>query len=82
MPVPGSPGTDSPDANLLDVSVLNEIVSKLRKELEDKYLKEIQDLKDFVQQVTGGAPILNAMSKKFGEDEMLKPIDSNDIKKT
>ena len=81
MPVPGSPGTDSPDANLLDVSVLNEIVSKLRKELEDKYLKEIQDLKDFVQQVTGGAPILNAMSKKFGEDEMLKPIDSKDIKK-
>ena len=44
-------------------------------------MKEIQDLKDFVQQVTGGAPILNAMSKKFGEDEMLKPIDSKDIKK-
>ena len=46
-----APVLESPDANVPYVFVLEEMMSKNRKEFEDKYSNEIQDNKYFLQQL-------------------------------
>ena len=73
------PVPDSPD--------INEVIQKLREELEQKYEEKIQELKVIIDALKGGPPNLNAnpmndVTAKFEKPEKLKPIDLKDLKKT
>ena len=72
------PVPDSPD--------INEVIQKLREELEQKYEEKIQELKVIIDALKGGPPNLNAnpmndVIAKFEKPEKLKPIDLKDLKK-
>ena len=67
---------------------INELLQRLREELEQKYEENIQELKGVIDALKGGPrPNLNANSMndlfaKFEKPEKLKPIDSKDLNKT
>ena len=65
---------------------INELILKLREELEQKYKENIQELKDIIDALKGGPPNLNVNSMndvfaKFETPKKLKPIDLNTFNK-
>ena len=69
---------ESPES--VNVAVL---ICNLRNELEDKYQKQIEELKSKVDKFMGGAPNpnLNAVNNPPVKFEKWKPIDTKDIRK-
>ena len=59
------------------------LIGNLRNELEDKYQKQIEELKSQIDKLMGGAPNpnLNVVNNQTVKFEKLKPIDTKYIKK-